>query len=329
MKAAVLLQPHSPFEIRDLPVPVPADHQLLIKVSACGLCRTDLHIIDGELASPKLPLVCGHQIVGRVAGIGRSVRRFTEGMRIGVPWLGATDGSCYYCRSGSENLCLRPQFTGYTIDGGFAEYAVADARYCFTLPECFTDVEAAPLLCAGFIGYRALRFTDAARYIGLYGFGAAAHLVAQVAVHQGRVVYAFTRENDAEGQRFARSLGASWAGASTQAPPHALDAAIIFAPLGDIVPLALKSLGRGGVAVCAGIHMSDIPSFPYELLWGERTLRSVANLTRRDGEEFLTVAAEIPLKVAATTYSLLEINRAVEDLRAGRVTGSAVITLEG
>jgi propanol-preferring alcohol dehydrogenase len=279
-------------------IPDPKPGEILIRVHACGICRTDLHVTDGELLHPKLPLVLGHEIVGTIAGLGSGVSRFAEGDRIGVPWLGWTCGVCRFCRSGQENLCDQARFTGYQIDGGYAEYTVADARYCFPLPERYSDIEAAPLLCAGLIGYRSLRAAGDAERIGLYGFGAAAHLIAQVAVYQGRRVFAFTRAGDDTGQEFARELGASWAGASTETPPEPLDAAIIFAPVGSLVPAALRAARKGGTVVCAGIHMSQIPSFPYETLWGERVLRSVANLTRRDGQEFFKLAAEFPLRKA-------------------------------
>ena len=327
MRAALLTRPKTPFVITDLPVPSPAGRQILIKVHACGLCRTDLHIIDGELTKPKLPLVCGHQIVGTVAGGGPLASRFKPGERIGVPWLGATCGECFYCRSDRENLCTNPTFTGYTIDGGLAEYAVADERFCFPVPDLFGDRSAAPLLCAGLIGYRSLRIAGEARVLGLYGFGAAAHIIAQVAVFQGRTVYAFTREGDAEGQEFARSLGAAWAGSSLANPPQPLDAAIIFAPVGALVPAALKACAPGGKVVCAGIYMSDIPSFPYDLLWEERSICSVANLTRGDGDEFIRIAARIPVKTSFTAYSLSDINTAVSDFRSGVLMGSAVIDL--
>ena len=327
MNAAVLLEPRTPLRLMDLPIPKPVGRQVLVKVSACGVCRTDLHIVDGELTRPKLPLVCGHQIVGTIAGKGNRARRFRIGTRVGVPWLASACGDCSYCKRGDENLCDRPQFTGYTVDGGFAEYAVADERYCLALPDRFGDAEAAPLLCAGLIGYRALSMVRDARLLGLYGFGAAAHLITQVAVHRGVTVYAFTKEDDEKGRSFARSLGACWAGSSNDDPPHALDAAIIFAPAGELVPVALKAIVPGGAVVCAGIHMSDIPSFPYALLWGERSIRSVANLTRRDGREFMRLVREIPLTVAMTRYPLSEVNKALDDLRAGKVKGSAVVTV--
>jgi propanol-preferring alcohol dehydrogenase len=302
----------------ELPEPRPGPGQLLVRVAACGVCRTDLHVVDGELHDPALPLVPGHQIVGRVEGSGE---------RVGIPWLGWTCGECRYCTSGRENLCLRARFTGYTLQGGYAEYAVADERFCFPLPDGYDDAHAAPLLCAGLIGYRALRLAGEEERLGLYGFGAAAHIVAQVARHQGRRVFAFTRAGDEEGQRFARELGAEWAGASDSAPPEELDAAIVFAPVGSLVPLALAATARGGTVVLAGIHMSDIPSLPYELLWEERVLRSVANLTRRDGEEFLALAPQVPVRVSVQTYPLELANEALADLRGGRIRGAGVLTM--
>jgi alcohol dehydrogenase, propanol-preferring len=300
----------------ELPVPEPGPGQLLIRVHACGVCRTDLHVFDGELAHPKLPLVLGHQIVGTVEGSGE---------RVGVPWLGWTDGDCRYCRSGRENLCDRARFTGYDLDGGYAEFAVADERFCFPLPEGYPDVQAAPLLCAGLIGWRSLSFAGDAERLGLYGFGASAHIICQVARWQGRRVFAFTREGDEEGQAFARSLGAEWAGSG--APPEELDAAIIFAPAGELVPAALAALAKGGSVVCAGIHMSDIPSFPYELLWGERVVRSVANLTRRDGEEFLALAPLVPVRTEVEEHPLEEANEALARLRSGAVRAAAVLRI--
>ncbi|HLK92062.1 MAG TPA: zinc-dependent alcohol dehydrogenase family protein [Polyangia bacterium] len=309
----------------DLPPPVPGPGQLLLRVAACAVCRTDLHIIDGDLADPKLPLVPGHEIVGRVAAVGQGVDRFALGDRVGVPWLGWTCGVCRFCRSGRENLCERARFTGYQIDGGFAELAVADQRFCFAVPERYSDVEAAPLMCAGLIGHRALRAAGDARRLGLYGFGAAAHIIAQVAVHEGRQVYAFTRPGDEASQRFARGLGAVWAGGSDAAPPEPLDAALIFAPVGALVPAALRAVDKGGVVVCAGIHMSDVPSFPYAELWGERVIRSVANLTRADGEAFLALAPRVPVVTTVRPYPLARANEALDDLRAGRLEGAAVL----
>jgi len=327
MKAMVLQTPGFPLQLKDLPIPVPGPGQLLLRVSACAICRTDLHIVDGELTEPKLPLVPGHQIVGRVVTAGSGVTQFKAGDRVGVPWLGSTCGSCPDCEAGRENLCDSARFTGYHRDGGFAEYAVADQRFCFTLPEGFSDLQAAPLLCAGLIGFRSLRMAGDARRLGIYGFGAAAHIIIQVARWQGREVYAFTRTGDDEGQKFARQLGATWAGASDQIPPEALDAAIIFAPAGELVPAALASLRKGGTVVCAGIHMSDIPSFPYRLLWGERVVRSVANLTRWDGEEFLEIAPRVPVRTEVQLYPLEAANEALADLRAGRIRGAGVLVV--
>ncbi len=297
----------------------------MLHVRACGVCRTDLHVVDGELPDPKLPLVPGHEVVGTVAAKGERAGRFAVGDRVGVPWLGWTCGVCRYCRSGRENLCDRPAFTGYTLDGGYAEYVAADHRYCFPIPDGYSDAEAAPLLCAGLIGYRSLVMAGDARRLGIYGFGAAAHIVAQVAKHQGREVYAFTRPGDAEAQRFARELGAVWAGGSTDRPPVELDAAILFAPVGALVPAALAAVAKGGVVVCGGIHMSDIPAFPYRLLWGERVVRSVANLTRRDGEEFLALAPKVPVRTEVHTLPLTEANEALRRLRAGEVQGAEVL----
>lgn len=310
-----------------MPVPAPGPHQSLLRVMACGVCRTDLHVIDGELSDPKLPLVPGHQIVGTVEQVGEAVTGFSPGDRVGVPWLGSTCGRCAYCRDGRENLCDNARFTGYHLDGGFAEYTVADERYCFPIPGDYPDTQAAPLLCAGLIGYRSFRMCGEARRIGFYGFGSAAHIVVQVATYLNREVYAFTRPGNREGQEFARHMGAAWAGDSDTTPPELLDAAIIFAPVGELVPHALKALRKGGTVVCAGIYMSDIPSFPYEQLWNERELRSVANLTRRDGEEFLRLAPRVPVHTEITTYPLEQAQQALDDLRNGRVIGSAVITV--
>ncbi len=321
----ILTAPRTPLSAADLPLPAPGPGQLRVRVLACGVCRTDLHVADGELPRPKLPLVLGHEIVGRVDALGEGVSRFRPGDRVGIPWLGSTCNACPACRSGRENLCERARFTGYDLDGGYAEAAVADARYAFPLPESYPDAEAAPLLCAGFIGYRAWAPVRAARRLGLYGFGAAAHVVAQLARHAGQEVLAFTRPGDTEAQAFARSLGASWAGASGDAPPAPLDAAILFAPVGALVPAALAATAPGGTVVCAGIHMSDIPSFPYALLWGERTVRSVANLTRRDGEELLALAPGAGVRTEVATYPLSRANDALADLRAGRVRGAAVL----
>lgn len=320
----VLDRPGSPLRAAELPSPEPQPGQVLLKVRACGVCRTDLHVADGELTEAKLPLVLGHQIVGEVVTGGE---RFRPGERVGVPWLGWTDGVCRYCLSGRENLCDNGRFTGYLLDGGYAEQAVADERYCHPLPAEFSDLEAAPLLCAGLIGYRALRLAGDAERLGLYGFGASAHIVAQVARWQGRRVFAFTRAGDQEGQRFARTLGAEWAGASDAAPPEELDAALIFAPVGQLVPVALRALAKGGIVVCAGIHMSDIPSFPYELLWGERGVRSVANLTRLDGAEFLALAPKVPVRTEVEVFPLAEANEALGRLRAGRIRGAAVLSI--
>jgi alcohol dehydrogenase, propanol-preferring len=326
MRAMVFEELGKPLGARELPVPEPGPDQLLLKVRACGVCRTDLHLLDGEVDIPHPPRVLGHQIVADVVAAGSDVvTPGAGGRRVGVPWLGWTDGTCEFCTSGRENLCLRALFTGRDIDGGYAEYAVADARYCFELPEDHPDEQLAPLLCAGLIGYRALRMCGDAHRLGLYGFGASAHIIAQVARWQGREVYAFTRGGDTATQTFARELGAVWAGASQDTPPQPLHAAIIFAPVGGLVPLALKALDRGGTVVCAGIHMSDIPSFPYELLWEERAVRSVANLTRRDGQEMLALAPEADIHTHVTTYPLERANEALEDLRRGAFTGAAVI----
>ena len=316
MRAMVLEAPRTPLREADLPEPEPRPGQLLIRVLACGVCRTDLHVLDGELPNPKLPLVLGHQIVGEVVEDGR---------RVGVPWLGWTDGECRYCRNGRENLCDRALFTGYQLDGGYAELMVVDERYCHELQAGYGDVEAAPLLCAGLIGYRALRLAGNAERLGLYGFGSSAHLVAQVARFEGRRIFAFTRPGDEETQAFARELGAEWAGAADEAPPEELDGAILFAPAGELVPAALRVLAKGGTVVCAGIHMSDIPSFPYELLWEERCVRSVANLTRQDGAEFLALAPKVPVRTYVESLPLAAANDALERLRSGRVRGSLVL----
>jgi alcohol dehydrogenase, propanol-preferring len=318
----VLDAPGRPLRGADLPTPELAHEQVLLAVSVCGVCRTDLHVVDGELPDPKLPLVPGHQIVGQVVRAGAGVKRFEPGQRVGIPWLGWTDGDCRFCRAGRENLCEQARFTGYDLDGGYAEHAAADERFCFPLPEGYPDAQAAPLLCAGLIGYRSLRLAGDAERLGLYGFGASAHIVSQVARHEGRRVFAFTRSGDEAGQDFARELGAEWAGAMSDRPPEELDAAIIFAPVGELVPTALAAVGRGGVVVCAGIHMSGIPSFPYELLWEERVLRSVANLTRRDGEEFLQLAPEIPVRTEIELHPLEAANEALDRLRAGAVRGA-------
>ncbi|HEY9359997.1 MAG TPA: zinc-dependent alcohol dehydrogenase family protein [Xanthobacteraceae bacterium] len=325
MRAQLLTRSKQPLAAADLPQPRPGPGQLLIAVKACAVCRTDLHILDGELAQPKLPLVPGHEIVGTVVERGPDADRFAIDDRVGVPWLGWTCGVCEYCRSGRENLCDQARFTGYQIDGGYAELTVADQRYCFAIPECFDDVEAAPLLCAGLIGYRTLRLAGAGERIGIYGFGAAAHIIAQVARHQGRQVFAFTRPGDMAAQDFARSLGAIWAGGSDETPAEPLDAALIFAPVGALVPTALAATKKGGAVVCGGIHMSDIPPFPYSLLWEERLVRSVANLTRRDAEEFLALAPVAGISTATVSYPLSEANQALTDLRGGALQGAAVL----
>jgi len=325
LRAMVLSAARGPLVEREMPQPQPATGQVLIHVHACAVCRTDLHVVDGELTDPKLPLIPGHEIVGTVAAVGKSVERFAVGDRVGIPWLGWTCGECSFCLSGRENLCDRARFTGYQIDGGYAEYTVADERFCFALPPSYGDAEAAPLLCAGLIGYRALRFAGDARRIGLYGFGAAAHIVAQVARYQGREVFAFTRAGDADAQSFARGLGAAWVGGSEEIPPEPLDAAIIFAPVGGLIPAALRATAKGGTVVCAGIHMSDIPAFPYRDLWEERTIRSVANLTRRDAEEFLALAPKIPVKTTVHERPLAEANQALAALRSGTVQGAEVL----
>jgi propanol-preferring alcohol dehydrogenase len=318
MRAMILDAPGTPLRAAEIAEPQPGDGELLLRVRACAVCRTDLHIVDGELTQPKLPLVLGHMIVADVVDDKR---------RVGVPWLGWTDGTCRYCLADLENLCDRAQFTGYDRDGGFAEFAVADERFCFALPEEYDDLDVAPLLCSGLIGYRALRFTGDAERLGLYGFGASAHIIVQVALHQGRRVFAFTRPGDTEGQAFARGLGAEWTGGSDESPPEEVDGAIIFAPVGALVPAALRAVRKGGVVVCAGIHMSDIPSFPYELLWGERVVRSVANLSRRDGEEFLGLAPRVPVRTQVRSFALEEANEAIDHLRRGEVHGSAVLHL--
>lgn len=326
MRAMLLTRTGSPLEHAVLPEPQPGPGQVRLRVLACAVCRTDLHVIDGDLPSPKLPLVLGHEIVGHVEALGEGAARFRIGDRVGVPWLGGACGHCRFCERGQENLCDRAVFTGYTRDGGFAEQMVADERFCFAIPDRFADTEASPLLCAGLIGWRTLSKAgpDAMR-IGIYGFGAAAHIIAQVAHHMGRRIFAFTRPGDAAAQGFARTLGAEWAGDSGQAPPETLDAALVFAPVGELVPLALTHLDKGGTLVCGGIHMSDIPSFPYRWLWEERTITSVANLTRRDGVDFMRIAGQVPLRPAVHPYPLAEANRAIADLREGRVSGAAVL----
>lgn len=328
MRAMVLSEPNRPLRQLDIAKPEPGPEQLLIRITACGVCRTDLHIIDGELNRPKLPLVMGHEIIGTVVKKGLRVERFSIGDRVGVPWLGYTCGKCKYCCSGKENLCDSAGFTGYTIDGGYAEYTKADQRFCFHIPEFYSDAEAAPLLCAGLIGYRSLVMAGDAEHLGIYGFGAAAHIVAQVAKYRGQKIYAFTRPGDNEGQQFALELGSEWAGDSTVKPPHSLDAAILFAPAGELVPLSLRALAKGGTVVCAGIHMSDIPSFPYNILWGERNICSVANLTRRDGGEFLELAPKVPVRTEVETFPLAEANKALARLKGGSIRGAIVLVID-
>jgi propanol-preferring alcohol dehydrogenase len=335
MRAMVLEEVGQRLALRDLPQPKPGSGQLLVRVSACAVCRTDLHIVDGELPNPKLPLILGHQIVGRVEEIGAdpnqqseiSNQKFKIGDRVGIPWLGWTDGECPYCRSSRENICDRAKFTGYTIDGGYAEFTAADARYCFHLPEDYNDVEVAPLLCAGMLGYRSYRKTGDAKRLGIYGFGNAAHLITQLAIYEKKEIFAFTRPGDKAGQESAKKLGAVWAGGSDEMPPEKLDAAIIFAPVGALIPAALRALAKGGVVVCGGIHMSDIPSFPYVDLWNERVITSVANLTRRDGEEFLKIAPRVPVKTKVETFPLEDANGALEKFRSGKLTGTAVLVI--
>jgi propanol-preferring alcohol dehydrogenase len=329
MRAMVLERQREPLRLAELPDPEPGPGEVLLSVAACGVCRTDLHIVDGELSEPKLPLVPGHQIVGTVAGAGEHAERFALGERVGVPWLGWTCGICRYCTSGRENLCDRARFTGYDVDGGYAELAAADERFCFPIPSDMSDEGAAPLLCAGLIGYRALRLVGDAERIGFYGFGASAHILCQLAVHQGRRVFVFTREGDEEGQEFARGLGAEWAGASGESPPEELDAAIVFAPVGSLMTEALRVSAKGARIVSAGIHMSDIPSFPYEQLWGERTLGSVANLTRLDGEEFLELAPRVPIRTEVEVHPLEAANEALDSIRDGALKGAAVLRIAG
>jgi len=325
MLAMILNKPKQPLQLVRLPDPVPGKGQLLLKVHACGVCRTDLHVVDGELTEPNLPIIPGHQIVGTVIEAGENATRYSIGDRVGVPWLGWSCGQCRYCVSGAENLCDSAGYTGYQINGGFAEMCVADERFCFPIPVDYPDLQAAPLLCAGLIGYRALSMAGDGKRLGFYGFGAAAHILIQVAGYQKRQVYAFTRPGNIESQEFAKKLGAAWAGAADEMPPEPLDAAIIFAPVGELVPAALKAVVKGGIVVCAGIHMSDIPSFPYSILWGERVIRSVANLTRRDGEEFMALAPKVPVKTEVHPYPLAEANQALDDLRHGKFNGAAVI----
>jgi propanol-preferring alcohol dehydrogenase len=328
MRAMLLDAPRQPLRLVNLPVPKPHPEQVLIRIHACAVCRTDLHIVDGELTHPKLPLIPGHQIVGIVEAVGERVEKFHVGDRVGVPWLGYTCDRCRYCVSGRENLCDYAEFTGYNLDGGYAEYTVADHRFCFSIPAGYPDLQAAPLLCGGLIGYRAYRMTGDAKKLGFYGFGSAAHILIQLARYQGRQVFAFTRSGDTQGQEFARQLGAVWAGGSDELPPEPLDAAIIFAPIGKLVPAALRAVAKGGVVVCAGIHMSDIPAFPYEILWEERVLRSVANLTRQDGEEFLALAPKVPIRTEVNLFSLSEANEALDALRSGKIEGSAVLVVD-
>jgi propanol-preferring alcohol dehydrogenase len=325
MRALVLERPGTTLELREIHIPRPSAGELLLKVKACGICRTDLHVVDGELTEPKLPLVPGHQIVGVVEELGLGVAGFRPGDRVGVPWLGGTCGECDYCLAGRENLCDRALFTGYQTNGGFADYCTADNRFCFPLPEGYPDTQAAPLLCAGLIGFRSLRMTGEGKRIGIYGFGAAAHIVTQVATWQGREVYAFTRPGDAAGQNFAREMGACWAGGSFEPPPQLLDGAIIFAPAGELVPAALRAVVKGGIVVCGGIHMSDIPAFPYDILWGERSIVSVANLTRRDGAEFLKLAPRVPVRTEVELFPLERANEALAALREGKIRGAGVL----
>jgi propanol-preferring alcohol dehydrogenase len=324
-QAMVLDAPGRPLVARQLALRDPGRGEVLIKVSACGVCRTDLHVADGDLREPKLPLVLGHEVVGRVVATGACVERFRAGDRVGVPWLGATCGRCSHCLAARENLCDAPEFTGYTRDGGYAGHMLADAGYVFALPDAYDDAHAAPLLCAGLIGYRSLRFAENARTLGIYGFGAAAHLIAQLAIWQGRRVFAFTKPGDVEGQAFARTLGCAWAGDSTQAPPDLLDAAVLFAPVGSLVPAALRATRKAGIVICGGIHMSEIPAFPYDILWGERVLRSVANLTREDAEQFLALAPRVPIRTHVQCWPLAQANEAIDAVRSGRVQGAAVL----
>lgn len=329
MRAMLFEGVGTPLREATVETPSPGPGQVLLEVRACAVCRTDLHVVDGDLTEPKLPLVLGHEIVGAVSQVGEGVERFTPGDRVGVPWLGWTCGACGYCDTGRENLCDRARFTGYHLDGGYAEYAAADARYCFTIPDGYPDLQAAPLLCAGLIGYRSYRMTGDAERLGIYGFGGAAHIITQVAKHQGRRVFAFTKSGDIDGQAFALQLGAEWAGGSDEAPPEPLDAAVIFAPVGDLVPTALRAVVKGGTVVCGGIHMSEIPPIPYDILWGERVVRSVANLTRQDGEEFFEIVPQVPVHTEVQPYPLSRANQALDDLRNGRVRGAAVLVTQG
>ncbi|MEC7838651.1 MAG: zinc-dependent alcohol dehydrogenase family protein [Chlamydiota bacterium] len=329
MRAMVMEKMGEPLLLKEVPKPEPDKNQVRIRVHACGVCRTDLHIFDGDLTKPKLPLIPGHQIIGTIDLIGVNVKSLSVGQKVGIPWLGATCQHCSYCSKSKENLCDDPTFTGYTIDGGYAEYCVANEKYCFPIPENYSDIHATPLLCAGMIGYRSYRMTENATKIGFYGFGAAAHILIQLACYEGKEIYVFTRDGDTSGQELARKMGAVWAGSSKEPAPIGLDAAIIFAPAGPLIPQALRSLSKGGVVVCAGIHMSEIPAFPYSILWGERVVRSVANLTRKDGEEFLALAPKVPIKTEVATYDLSKANEALNDLRKGRISGSAVLTMDG
>ncbi len=329
MKAMIFTKAGEPLELKEVPVPAPDAGQVLIRVHACGVCRTDLHIVDGDLKEPKLPLIIGHEIIGEVVKRGANANKFNVGARVGVPWLGYTDGTCKYCKAGKENLCENAKFTGYTIDGGYAEYTVADERYCFSVPLIYSEPEAAPLMCAGLIGFRSYKMCgDNLKRLGIYGFGGAAHIIIQIAVHEGKEVYAFTKAGDTEAQEFAKSLGAVWAGASEDMPPEKLDASIIFAPVGALVPTALKATDKGGVVVCGGIHMSNIPEFEYNILWEERSVKSVANLTRADGEGLLSIAPKVPVKTQVQIYKLEDANKALDDLRSGRVHGAAVLRLK-
>jgi propanol-preferring alcohol dehydrogenase len=328
MKVMVFEKQGTALSIQEVPVPVPEVNQVLIRVHACGVCRTDLHIIDGELKNPKLPLIIGHEIVGEIVSLGENVNRFKAGDRVGVPWLGYTCGECKYCKSGKENLCDNAKFTGYTINGGYAQYTAADQRYCFAIPDIYGDAEAAPLLCAGLIGYRSYRLCgEGFKRLGIYGYGAAAHIISQIAVHEGKEVYAFTKAGDSEGQSFAKKMGAVWAGSSDEMPPEKLDASIIFAPAGQLVPAALRATDKGGVVVCGGIHMSDIPTFEYKILWEERSVKSVANLTRADGEGLLAIAPKVPVKTKVQIYKLEDANTALNDLRLGKLKGAAVLKI--
>jgi propanol-preferring alcohol dehydrogenase len=327
MRAMILEKQRQKLQLKDVSIPTPDGNQVLIKVNVCGICRTDLHVVDGDLTQPNLPIIPGHQIIGQVKQVGNNVTSVKTGDRIGVPWLGGSCGECHFCTTDRENLCDKAKYTGYQINGGFSEYCVADERFCFPIPENYPDLQAAPLLCAGLIGYRSLRMTGDTKRLGLYGFGAAAHIIIQVANYQNREVYAFTREGDTQSQSFAKKLGAKWVGNSGEIPPEKLDAAIIFAPAGELVPQALKAIDKGGIVVCAGIHMSDIPSFPYSILWEERTIKSVANLTRKDGIEFLELAPKVPVKTEVTSYPLEKANEALDDLRNGRFNGAGVIVV--